>query len=191
MYQEYANERAGDFAETNIVMLDEEVCIADAARAMRKKGVSSVLVNRTPDTEPIGIVTERDILYRVVAEHKGPFETALKSVMSSPLVTIEESALIKDAVILMRKNGIRRLPVTKSGKILGMLTLKSIIGDSHERRVDLIDLDLPAAKSKTACPYCSSKFDTSQELSRHIDRLHIGSGLLEGDLRKWDEDNSS
>lgn len=185
MYQEYADKKAADVAETDVVILDEEVCVADAAKAMRKKGVSSVLVSRTLDMQPIGIVTERDILYRVVAENKGPFKTALKSVMSSPLVTTDESALVKDAIIMMRKNGIRRLPVTKEGKIFGVLTLKSIIGDSHERRVELIDLDLPAEKSQAACPYCGSKFDSNQDLSRHIDRLHLGSGLLEGDLRKW------
>jgi len=185
MYQEYADKKAADVAETNIVIMDEEVCIADAARAMRKKGVSSVLVSRTLDMQPVGIVTERDILYRVVAEHRGPFKTPLKSVMSSPLVTIDGSALVKDAVILMRKNGIRRLPVTNGGKILGMLTLKSIIGDSHERRIELIDLDLPAAKSNAACPYCGSEFASNQDLSKHIDRLHLGSGLLEGDLCKW------
>ena len=185
MYEEYADKKAAALAETDIVILDEEVCIADAARAMRKKGISSVLVSRTLDIQPVGIVTERDILYRVVAEHRGPFKTVLKDIMSSPLVTIDESALVKDAVILMRKNGIRRLAVTKDGKFLGMLTLKSIVGDLHERRVELIDLDLPAAKSKAMCPYCGSKFDSNQDLSRHIDRLHLGSGLLEGDLRKW------
>jgi signal-transduction protein with cAMP-binding, CBS, and nucleotidyltransferase domain len=173
MYQEYADKKAADVAETNVVIMDEEVSIADAAKAMRNKGVSSVLVSRTFDMQPVGIVTERDILYRVVAEHRGPFKTVLKSVMSSPLVTIDESALIKDAIILMRKNGIRRLPVTKEGRIFGMITLKSIIGDSHERRVELIDLDLPTSKSKPTCPYCGSKFDSNQDLSRHIDRLHL------------------
>lgn len=185
MHREYVDEKAADVAETNFVILDEQTCIADAARAMRKKGVASVLVGRTLDLQPVGIVTERDILYRVVAEHRGPFKTTLKSVMSSPLITIDESTLTRDAVSLMREKGIRRLPVTKEGRILGMLTLKSIIGDMHERRIDLIDLDLPAPISKVVCPYCASKFDSNHDLSRHIDRLHLGSGLLEGDLRNW------
>jgi signal-transduction protein with cAMP-binding, CBS, and nucleotidyltransferase domain len=185
MYQEDADKNAADVAETDIVVLDELVCVADAARAMREKGVSSVLVSRTVDMQPVGIVTERDILYRVVAEHRGPFKTALKEVMSSPLVTIDESAPVKEAVVLMRKNGIRRMPVTKEGKITGMLTLKSIVGDSREKSIELIDVELPAAISKLACPYCGSKFDNKDDLSKHIDRLHLGSGLLEGDLRQW------
>jgi signal-transduction protein with cAMP-binding, CBS, and nucleotidyltransferase domain len=185
MYQEYADKKAGDIAERDVLVMDESVCLSDAARAMREKGVSSVLVSRTVAMQPVGIVTERDILYRVVAEHRSPFKTVLKEVMSSPLVIIDESAPVKDAVVLMRKHGIRRMPVTREGKIVGMLTLKSIIGDSHEKSIELIDVELPAAISKVACPYCGSKFESKQDLSKHIDRLHLGSGLLEGDLRQW------
>ena len=185
MYQEYADKKAADVADTRVIMLDESVSIADAAKAMREKGVSSVLVNSTSTTKPVRIVTERDILYRVVAEHRGPFKTALKDIMSSPLVTIDGSALVKDAIVLMRENAIRRMPVTKEGTVVGTLTLKSIIGDSHEKSIELVDVEVPVAISKIECPYCQSKFENKQDLSKHIDRLHLESGLLEGDLRRW------
>jgi len=185
MYSEYADKKAGDIAETDILVLDELACIADAAKEMRNKGVSSVLVSRKSEAKPTGIVTERDILYRVVAEHRGPFKTTLKEIMSSPLVTIDAYATVKEAVILMRKNAIRRLPVTVEGKVTGLITLKSIIGDSHQKKVELIDVELPAALNKVTCPYCESKFENKADLSRHIDRLHLGSGLLEGDMRQW------
>jgi len=135
--------------------------------------------------QSLGIVTERDILYRVVAEHRGPFKTTLKEIMSSPLVTVDSSVSVKEAVETMRKNAIRRLPVTKEGTIIGIVTLKSIIGNSHEGRIELLEVELPSAVSKIACPYCGSKFDSKDDLSKHIDRLHLGSGLLEGDLRQW------
>ena len=185
VYQDYADKKAANVAETGIVMVDESVSIADVAKTMRENGVSSVLVSASTTKEPIGIVTERDILYRVVAEHRGPFKTALKEIMSSPLVTIDGSALVKEAVMLMRENAIRRLPVTKEGRVVGMLTLKSIIGDSHEKSIELVDVEGSAAISKVECPYCQSKFENKQDLSKHIDRLHLGSGLLEGDLRRW------
>ncbi|WP_187147450.1 CBS domain-containing protein [Candidatus Nitrososphaera gargensis] len=185
MYQEYADKKAGDIAERDILVMDESAYVADAARAMRQKGVSSVLVSRKAAMEPIGIITERDILYRLVAEHRSPFKTVLKDVMSSPLIVVDESATVKDAIVLMRKNGIRRMPVTKEGKVVGMLTLKSVVGDSREKSIELIDVELPATISKVACPYCGSRFENKQDLSKHIDRLHLGSGLLEGDLRQW------
>ena len=49
----------------------------------------------------IGLVTERDILYRVVAESRSPFKTTLKEIMSSPLVTVDEATLVKDAIAVM------------------------------------------------------------------------------------------
>ncbi|MEP0825888.1 MAG: CBS domain-containing protein [Nitrososphaera sp.] len=83
MQQEYTcGEGAGYFAETHILVMDESVCVADAARAMRQKGVSSVLVSRNGNNEPVGIVTEKEVLYRLVAEDRSPFRTVLKDIMS-------------------------------------------------------------------------------------------------------------
>jgi signal-transduction protein with cAMP-binding, CBS, and nucleotidyltransferase domain len=185
MYNEYAERKAGDIAETNILVLDESTPVADAAKEMRSMGVSSALVSQQANRYPVGIVTERDIVYRVVAEHRSPYNTTMKAIMSSPLLTIEESVPVKDAVGLMRKNDIRRLPVIKNGEILGILTLKSIVGNSHEKKIELLEVEVPTAIGKITCPYCESKFDSKSELSMHIDRLHLGSGLLEGDLRQW------
>lgn len=185
MYQDYADKKTADVAETEPVIVDESVSIADAARTMREIGVSSILVSTRSTSKPIGIVTERDILYRVVAENRDAFKTALKEIMSFPLVTIDETALVKEAVAIMRENAIRRIPITKEGNVIGMLTLKSIVGDSHAKSIELVDVEVGAAKSKIECPYCQSKFESKQDLSKHIDRLHLGSGLLEGDLRRW------
>ncbi len=84
----------------------------------------------------------------------------------------------------MRKNAIRRMSVTKNGKITGLLTLMSVIGDSHQKSIELIEVE--QLGGKVACPYCGSKFESKDDLSKHIDRLHLGSGLLEGDLRQWE-----
>jgi signal-transduction protein with cAMP-binding, CBS, and nucleotidyltransferase domain len=87
----------------------------------------------------------------------------------------------------MRKKGIRRLPVTKEGAIVGILTLRSVVGNSSAKNIELADVELPEkiTEIKILCPYCQSRFDNKQDLSKHIDRLHLGSGLLEGDLRQW------
>jgi CBS domain-containing protein len=181
---DYLTKRAGDLAEKNIVSADEEIIVTDAAKIMRDKSISSILV--TKSSQPVGIVTERDIIYRAVANNNNnePFKTTLKDIMSTPLITIDESNAVKDAIIRMRKNNIRRIPVVaKDGKIVGMLTLKSIIGNSAQSIVELPEVDL--SSKQIMCPYCGSKFEDKQALSTHIDRLHLGSGLLEGDLRQW------
>ena len=178
--------KAIDLAERNVVVLDESTIVAVAAKAMRDNGVMSVLVSNV-EKSYVGIVTEKDILYRVVAENRGPFKTALSSIMSTPLITIDAEASIRDAIELMRGKSIRRLPVTKDGKVIGVLTLRSIVGDSLDKAVELAEVEVPlgSALSAITCPYCQSRFKDKQEMSKHIDRLHLGSGLLEGDLRQW------
>ena len=186
MYSEdqYLTKKIADVVEKDIVNVDESTLVSDAAKLMYDKRVTSILISR--DGRPVGIVTEKDIVYRVVAKNIGPFKATVKDIMSHPLITISESAPIRDAIILMRKKGIRRMPVTKSdGRIIGMLTLRSIVGNSSQDVIDLADIEVPIKASKVMCPYCQSKFEDKQELSMHIDRLHLGSGLLEGDVRQW------
>jgi CBS domain-containing protein len=187
----YLSQKVESIAEKNYVTLSEDTLVAEAAKLMRDKDVLSVLVTSKNSNEPIGIVTERDILYRVVAENKGPFKVTLKDIMSSPLITIAEEESVKDAVLLMRTKHIRRLAVKKAGgKIAGIITLMSIVGNAPSDKLDLAEVELPASviegeATKIICPYCQSQFKDKAEMSKHIDRIHIGSGLLEGDRRQW------
>jgi CBS domain-containing protein len=194
----YANshlsQRIGSIAEKNYVALSEDTLVGEAAKVMRGKDVLSILVTTSKNSnEPIGIVTERDILYRVVAENKDPFKVTLKNVMSSPLITIAEEESVRDAILLMRSKHIRRLVVKKPGgsnNITGIITLMSIVGNVPSDKVDLAEVELPASviegeATKIICPYCQSQFKDKAEMSKHIDRIHIGSGLLEGDMRRW------
>jgi signal-transduction protein with cAMP-binding, CBS, and nucleotidyltransferase domain len=184
-YSEYLSRKAIDVADKSPIILDGSTNLAEATRLMKKKQISSVLVGRDSQ-HVVGIVTERDILYRVVAERRGPFKTTLKEIMSSPLITVNEGTSVKDAIVQMRSNAIRRVPILEQGKIVGILTLKSIIGNNHNESVELAEVELPnSVESKVMCPYCQSRFSNKEELSKHIDRLHLGSGLLEGDLRQW------
>lgn len=189
-YSDHLSQKAGEVADRTPIILNESTSVAEAARIMKKEGSSSILVGQDSQQQQhvIGIATEKDILYRVVAENRGPFKTTLKEIMSSPLITIDEAAPVKDAIDLMRRNAIIRVPVTKEGEIIGILTLKSIIGSDSEKSADLAEIELPTAATieiKAMCPYCQSRFPNKYELSKHIDRLHVGSGLLEGDLRQW------
>jgi CBS domain-containing protein len=185
------SQKVESIAERDYVTLPEDTLVAEAAKLMRNKDISSVLVSSKNSNEAVGIVTERDILYRVVAENKGPFKVILKDIMSSPLISISEDESVKDAVLLMRRKHIRRLAVKNGeGKITGTLTLMSIVGNVPSDSVDLADIELPnnvarREATKIICPYCHSEFNDKSEMSKHIDRIHIGSGLLEGDMRRW------
>ena len=207
MYSNSLSQKAGDLIEREFATLYEDANIVDATRLMNSKNTSSIIVRLRNSEEPIGIVTDKDILYRVVAESKDPSKVTLKEIMSSPLHTVGKDVVVKEAVSIMRNKGIRRLVVTNKNKsaesdlssptkdnskisVLGVLTLMSIVGESSDQSISLADIDISdnIIESKNiviVCPYCGSKFDNKTDLSKHIDRIHIGSGLLEGDTRRW------
>jgi CBS domain-containing protein len=198
MYSTSSRQRIEDLIKTKLVTLPEDSIVYDAVRTMKDRGISSILVRSVSSSEknPLvtGIVTERDILYRVIGENKGPYKTILRDVMSSPLVTIDEGASVTEAISLMRSLKIRRLLVVRREKTkevqLGLVTLMSIIGNVPTESLDLAEIESPSpgkAVEKVVvivCPYCESKFENKSDLSKHIDRIHVGSGLLEGDLHQ-------
>jgi signal-transduction protein with cAMP-binding, CBS, and nucleotidyltransferase domain len=207
LYSNSLSHKAGDLIEREFATLYEDANIVDATRLMNSKNTSSIIVRLRNSEEPIGIVTDKDILYRVVAESKDPSKVTLKEIMSSPLHTVGKDVVVKEAVSIMRNKGIRRLVITNKNKsaesdlssptkdngkisVLGVLTLMSIVGESSDQSISLADIDISdnIIESKNiviVCPYCGSKFDNKTDLSKHIDRIHIGSGLLEGDTRRW------
>jgi CBS domain-containing protein len=196
MYSTSSRQRIEDLIKTELVTLPEDSIVYDAVRTMKDRGISSILVRSVSSSEknPLvtGIVTERDILYRVIGENKGPYKTILRDVMSSPLVTIDEGASVTEAISLMRSLKIRRLLVVRREKTkevqLGLVTLMSIIGNVPTESLDLAEIESPSPGKavekvvEIVCPYCESKFENKSDLSKHIDRIHVGSGLLEGDF---------
>jgi len=185
---EYLKTPVSEIMDKSVIILDDAVCINEAARVMEANGVSSILVRNSKNGEVTGIVTERDILYRAVAKSLGTFKVNIGEIMSTPLVTVNKEVQCIEAVKIMREKGLRRLPVVEKGNIVGIVTLMSLVGNLPLRSIELVELEMPQNSKSTmlSCPYCESKFAEKGELSRHIDRIHLGSGLLEGDLRKWE-----
>lgn len=102
-----------------------DTMIADAARLMADKDIGCVLVS--VDGKEVGMVTERDILKRVVAKGLDPTSTRVDQVQSEPLVTVDEDATLEDAANLMAQNRIRRLPVVnKKDEIIGIVSTRTI-----------------------------------------------------------------
>ena len=183
----YLNAPVTEMMEHNLVILEDSVSINEAARAMAENGVTSILVRDSENGTVTGIVTERDIIYRAVAKSLGMYKVKIKKIMSTPLITVDNHTPCIEAIKIMREKGLRRLPILDQGNIIGSITLMSLVGNVPESNIDLVELEKPQT-SKTpilTCPYCESKFSDKTELSKHIDRIHLGSGLLEGDLRKW------
>jgi len=127
--------------EQNLAILDDSACINEAAKEMQRKGVSSVLVRNSKSGELVGIVTERDIIYRAVARNLGMFKVNIGKIMSTPLITVDKDTPCIEAIKIMREKQLRRLPILGHGSILPVATLMSIVGNMPTRNVELIELE--------------------------------------------------
>lgn len=107
----YLSKDVGSIASRNYIILNEDNTVSDGVKLMRNSDTSSIILTNRSTQQPTGIVTERGILYRVIGEDKNPSETTLKSIMSHPLVSINDKASVKEAICIMRNRHVRRLLV--------------------------------------------------------------------------------
>lgn len=111
----------GDIMTRNPRTVDAGDSVAEAARQLRDGDFGSVLV--LGDGRVEGIVTDRDIAVRAVAEGRDPESTQVSEISSTGVATMEPSQSIEEAVQIMREHDIRRLPVVENGRPVGILSL--------------------------------------------------------------------
>lgn len=152
---------AGSIARRDLATVDENSTVLEASRVMVDKSRGSVLATRSGD--PIGILTERDILKKVVAMSLDPRTTKIKEVMTSPPITIDQKEPLRDAIDLMVRKGLRRMLVTQDGKIVGIFTMRDIV--KHTRTCLHCGKEIMSIlDSRTPEPYiecqCGSRYHT-------------------------------
>jgi signal-transduction protein with cAMP-binding, CBS, and nucleotidyltransferase domain len=101
-----------------LIFVNPETTSYQVAKMMKEGGISAIFIKEKE--EFIGIVTDRDFATKI-AVNKLSFETPIKNIMSSPIITIDHQELISSAAKLMGKNKIRKLAVTENGKVVGIL----------------------------------------------------------------------
>ena len=110
-----------DVMTPNPVSLPGTASVHEAARAMRDGDIGDVIV--IENNRVCGIVTDRDIVVRTVAEAQDPATTTLADICSHRLLIVTPTDSIEEAVRLMRLHAIRRLPVVEGGKAVGIVSL--------------------------------------------------------------------
>jgi len=108
-----------------IITIDEDASVIDASKMMVESNRGSVVV--VSHGETVGILTERDVLKRVVAKSLDPRTTKVKLVMTSPPVTMEKDRPLREAIDFMNRKGVRRMLLTEKGRIVGVFTLRDIV----------------------------------------------------------------
>ena len=117
----------------NVVVCSPDASIMDAAKKMKDKTISSIVV--VVDKKPIGIVTERDFTSKVVSINMDTKKNAVSKIMTSPVITIPPSTTIYYSNDYMNKKGFRRLPVVnESGELIGIITQRDLLNYFTEQR---------------------------------------------------------
>lgn len=115
-----------DVMSSPVITVEEETRVNAVAELMDKHGLGCIIVTGK-DGKPIGIITERDLVTRVLAKNVKPDSIGAKDVMTAPLITIEPDATINEAAKKMSKLNIRRLGVMYKGELVGLISSKDIV----------------------------------------------------------------
>jgi CBS domain-containing protein len=114
-----------DVMTRRVVYLPEDTMLDEAAQVMRDQSIGDVVVTRGPTMT--GLVTDRDIVVRAIAENLPPRTTRLGDIISRELIMVEQSATIEEAVQAMRERGVRRLLVCDADrKVVGIVSLSDM-----------------------------------------------------------------
>jgi CBS domain-containing protein len=120
-----------DVMAQNPVTLPSDAAAMEAARRMRDGDIGDVVVSDAGNV--LGIVTDRDLVVRVLAEGRDPERTRLAEVYSEELVTVQPNTSIKDAAALMRENAVRRLVVMDGDRLVGVVSIGDLAMETDER----------------------------------------------------------
>lgn len=185
--------------DLTVLVMDGNDIVASAVQKMKDQSTRSVLV--THNGEISGFASKTDILFKVVAKGKDSSKIKLREVMSTPVLTLHPTATVADALAMMDKHTVRQLVIAFRNSVMGVITRERILEEIYKASISTTRLAMTgtpaciinpnavavvkeAYQSKFSCPYCGSPFDEKDVLSKHIDRIHGGSGVLEGDFRR-------
>jgi signal-transduction protein with cAMP-binding, CBS, and nucleotidyltransferase domain len=116
----------GGIRFSDAVYVDESLSVSDSIDLMLQKEVGAVLV--TKGAEPSGIFTERDVLRRVATRQIETKKTAVKEVMTSPLISVPSTELVRDALAEMHRRDIRNMPIRgQHDKLIGIVSMPDIL----------------------------------------------------------------
>lgn len=121
-----------------VVTAEKDTKASEAGEKMTKQKVGSLIV--TERGEPVGVVTERDLVLKIISKDVKPSSLTLKDIMTQPLVTISPNESISDAARKMVRLDIRRLPVIENDKLVGIVTDTDMIAVSSELTDILSDI---------------------------------------------------
>ncbi|MEQ8766456.1 MAG: CBS domain-containing protein [Planctomycetota bacterium] len=109
-----------------VTALPREARVSEAARMMKDTGIGCVVIVEDEDY-PVGMLTDRDLTVRVLAEGSDPEQICVEDVMTTPLVLATSDESLEELIERMRSRGVRRIPITREGRLAGIASLDEIL----------------------------------------------------------------
>lgn len=131
----------GEFCNREVVIVDRETTILEAAKLMRSEHVGDLVVtdNRNSRQIPVGILTDRDIVVELLAEEIELDKVSVGDAMSDELISVKEQDGLQVTIEKMRDRGVRRLPVVDAaGALVGIVTVDDLMEIIAEQLTDLV-----------------------------------------------------
>jgi len=166
-----------DIMTRPVITADANLDILSAAKIMGLANVGSLIV--VSEGKPTGILTERDLVKKVIAQGVDPRSVLVGEIMSAPVVSIEPDASLRDAAMLMLKSGVKRLPVISNGRLVGIITdtdlvsgsslgLNEILTDLLEMHRESIHFEQPRGVVRGICEVCGQLSDSLESVNGEL-----------------------
>lgn len=118
-----------DVMVEEVITVKPDTKVKDAVELMNENEIGCLVVKK--NGKPIGIITERDILKKIVYQSKNPEQVRVLEVMSEPLVVGKVDMDLEEAARLMLKRNVKKLPIVEGEKLIGLITLTDIVRVNH------------------------------------------------------------
>lgn len=142
-----------DIMVSKVVTIRKDSMVKEAVRLMNENEIGCLVV--TENKKAIGILTERDLMRRVLAKSKDPGRIKVEDVMSTPLISVEPNAEIGDVSRIMFQRNIKKMPIVRKDKLLGLVTLTDILRIQPQliRMYKIFSADLAPKRIKKVFDY--------------------------------------
>ncbi len=166
-----------DIMTRPVITAGADIDIHSAAKIMATANVGSLVI--VSGSKPIGILTERDLVKKIVAQAVDPRTVKVGEIMKSPLATISPEASLRDAAAIMIKSGVKRLPVISDEKLVGIITdtdlvsgsslgLSDILSDLLDMHRESIRFTEPREVVRGICEVCGQLSDTLESVNGEL-----------------------
>jgi CBS domain-containing protein len=164
---------AKDVMSTSPVIADLDSTILQVAKMMKDYGLGSILVaDDISDPKILGIITDQDIVSKVVANGLDPKEVKAKEIMSTPLFTMPSDASLREVAQQMGRLGVRRIPIVEGGKLRGLVTEWDLV--KEELELIMVTRDLVPKESEDPIDLGGS----CESCGAYSARLQLKNGLM-------------